>query len=206
LTVVLWISLATAVAVADSFEALLPHLRESRIPARAASFDGGKGGEIPTAWWFKIVEIGVALGWARFLTQGIIEDGTFMVVRLGAYEILATGIELDAAAVEARFLTKPDVRAQESLTKSARAGGRPGPKGYDEMWPLLWLHLESVVASEQKKFDSLSKAARAGADWLRQTPKLPLADPDTIRAKLRETRPDLLEKLIAPNSSRSAPE
>jgi hypothetical protein len=71
--------------------------------------------------------------------------------------------------------------------------GKPGPKEYD-VWPDLFRHLDSVVAVKKRKFTSFSEAAREAVNWLEQDrTRRPQLVPDTVRNKIRDRRPDLVE-------------
>jgi len=178
-----WTSLRDVVARAGgSDEAVRLALEERQITARAEGFsDGRPAGPIKAYWWSKDAKcrIDAASNRARFVFVQAIDDST--------YEILAFGIEILGA--EALW---PEAKQPTKLVS-----GKPGPKEYD-FWPALFQHLELVVASRGKRFASISEAAREGLKWLEGHPKLPQADPDTVRAKIKETRPDLVGELIGP--------
>jgi|SRR5215813_6874887 len=166
---------------AGSAEAVRLALEERQITARAAGFsDGRPASSIKAYWWEKdaVRKIDPANNQAVFEFAWT-EDST--------YEIMAFEIEILGA--EALW---PATKPRKST------GGKPGPKEYD-VWPDLFKHLELVVASKGKKFASFAEAGREGVRWLAlDLARRPQADPDTVRTKVRERRPDLVEELIDP--------
>jgi hypothetical protein len=118
----MWIPLAEAVLRAGSFEVLRPLLIDARILARCAGLYNAANGtvlkgndsSIPADWW-KGARVDLATGRVYFTTVAMAFTGSDAHV---AFEVFAIGIELECAAVDARWPARP-TNAPKGL------GGRP---------------------------------------------------------------------------------
>lgn len=160
--------LQEAVRQAGSFDALRPSLRAGRIFARGdlSAWPGGglvktPSPHIPPQWWEDgdIRSIDVASGRVFFIMDW--------------HDVLAIGVELERAAVEAQW-PKPAGR---------KRGAKPLP-----VWPKVFAHLDAEVAANGR-FPSLAAAADAAALWLKDH-KFAVPDPRTIERKIKKLRPD----------------
>jgi hypothetical protein len=159
--------LQEAVRRAGALETLLSPLWEGRILARHGGlYVRSTGGpvkttspHIPSAWWKHARDIDPKAGRAIF--------------PMDFFEVLAIGIELEAAAVEALW-PKPPGR---------KRGAKPLP-----VWPKVFAHLDAEVTANGR-FPSLAAAADAAALWLKDH-KFAVPDPRTIERKIKELRPD----------------
>ena len=125
-----WMSLREAVERAGSFEALLPHLQAGRIVARADHFRYWDGApvkipslDIDPDWWSHVLSVNQALGRVEFEMD---------------IDIMAIGVELERAAVEALLPGAPDehekmgglppANAQSAASGAKKLRSQPGPQ------------------------------------------------------------------------------
>lgn len=140
------------VARAGTFEGLRPSLMEGHVRAWAAHFySGPRGGEIKMAnqsidpsWWAN----------ARVDTPS---DRAYFP--MDYIDMLAIGIEVERAPVEARWPLGPDVSTRQ------RRGRKPSP-----VWQQIFLRFDPVVAREGP-FPSIYSAASTVERWLEKNNK-----------------------------------
>jgi hypothetical protein len=152
-----WMPLHEAVKRAGSVEALRPHLHDGRILARHKGVYTLPGvtpkmvehDRIPAGWWRTAHDIEAATGRAQF---------TGVRVKIGLYEVLAVGIEVERAAVEALWPTPPKVPGR-------KRGAKPS-----KVWQQIFDHFDPIVASKGK-FPTLGSAATSVETWLENNNK-----------------------------------
>jgi hypothetical protein len=109
-----WTSLRDVVTRAGPLDALMPHLKNARIMARAAGFYDSEGrpwkgapadGLIPANWWLQLCSVDPAANRATFrvVVFSMVGPGLYDKVESFTDDIQAIGVELESAAAEALF-------------------------------------------------------------------------------------------------------
>jgi hypothetical protein len=176
-----WMPEAEALARADSFEALLPHLREGRILARCngiylPSGQAASGPrDIRPEWWAE-ARIDPATARVILTTPGL------RVVSPGSppsppktREVFAIGIEFERAAVDALWPVKPKPPRRPAGTKPSVA------------WAKVQPHFDKLVDREGP-FPSLG-SARDSVKLFLDEKKLGQLDDRTIERWINKHRP-----------------
>jgi hypothetical protein len=166
-------SFAKAVARAGSLAALLAAARRGDVFARAADFFmNGRSTRrtdrnIPSAWWADAHDINPAAGRATFVMGGPIEGAS--------YELLAIGIEVESAAVEALWPV-------ESKPPGLPRGPRPSAA-----WEKVQPHFDKLV-DQEGPFPSLGSARDSVKLFLTEK-NLSRLDDRTIERWINRHRP-----------------
>jgi hypothetical protein len=180
-----WMPLEEAVVRAGSFETLRPYLREARIFARCTEWrtwpDGGStkpsDRNIHPTSWNDAHDIDPVAGTAvfRFVLADFGDD------KYVTYELLAIGIEVVRAMVEALFPAKPK--------PPKPPGSKRGPK-QSAAWKPLLKHLDAMV-KRGKLSNPTEDAFDEARRWLEKNNRS-LSD-GTLRKGLKRNRPDWFE-------------
>jgi hypothetical protein len=166
----MWMSLWDAITRAGSFDALLPYLQTGRIMARAAGFYTLEGAlkertdaRILSRWWTQTQLLGTDLPSGRVYFEMVLADqiedemlqrklhpeldGLVNYASLTSSALIAIGVELERAAVEALF-PQPLVPAQASQDPEAPAPAprHPGGRPLEWSWGAAAQHVDRSVA------------------------------------------------------------
>ena len=164
-------SLREAVERAGSLDALLPLLVQGHILARATSFQEWPSGapmklpslDIDSIWWGAVRSIDPVAGRVCFA--------------MDFFEVMAIGVALERAAVEATWPAKASAKQ--------RTKRKPGPKQY-AAWDQLLPHLDFLF--ENGTIANTEDAFHEAKNWLEKQ-KLVWTD-KTIREGITRNRPD----------------
>jgi len=182
-------SLRDAAARAGLFDALRPHLEQARIMARAEGFYTSNGnpwkrapadGRIPADWWPQLCSVDPAANRATFrlVVFSMVGPGLYDKVESFTDDIRAIGVELESAAVEARF--------PEAPAPAPRHAGREDADLLDSGVQLV--NAVRPAASPSKK-EETDFAIKSAAQEFRKNSGL--------------TRDELYERLFGPKDKRA---
>jgi hypothetical protein len=168
----MWMSLQEAVERAALFEAMRPHLIGGRILARAKDFYTAEGSaikqvdrRIDPAWW-AAARHDPATDRVYFTMAGMIEGAS-------TWELLAVGVELERAAVDALW---------PAMTKSSgrKGGGRPP----ENDWQRAFQYVDDYI-DRHGLLSAKERVVELVEDWFRKNDPPPPKSPRTIPNKIK---------------------
>jgi hypothetical protein len=179
-----WMPLREAVVRAGTFEALLPALSDGRIRARAADFySGPNGGAV------KRPDHGIYPPWWAGARIDPASDRGYFAMEF--FDMLAVGIEVERAAVEALWPAKPESPRPASVTSPParkKSKGKKAAVGAKES--VVWVELVAYLKDKfpGKPCPQSDVSFNAAKNWLLDNNKALLAE-STIRAGLKRHFP-----------------